>query len=113
MATVTIGVSSTEDTKTRMLRAFGGESQGAFIGFATPELLWKVITPKRWEVLKAATGAGPIAIREVARRVGRDVKTVHGDIQALLKAGVLDRAEDGRILFPYDEIHVDFVLRAA
>jgi len=31
----------------------------------------------------------------------------------LLKAGVLDRAEDSRIEFPYDEIHVDFVLRAA
>jgi predicted transcriptional regulator len=41
------------------------------------------------------TGAGPIAIREVARRVHRDVKSVHGDIQALLKAGVLER---GRIV---------------
>jgi predicted transcriptional regulator len=59
------------------------------------------------------TGAGPLSIREVARRVGRDVKSVHGDVHALLKAGVLDHAADGRILFPYDEIHVDFVLRAA
>jgi predicted transcriptional regulator len=96
-----------------MLQAFQGKKQGAFISFATAELLWKVITPKRWEVLRAMTGAGPIAIREVARGVGRDVKSVHGDVQALLKAGVLDRAEDGGIVFPYDEIHVDFVLRAA
>lgn len=59
------------------------------------------------------TGAGPLSIRAVARQVGPDVKSVHGDVQALLKAGVLDHAEDGRILFPYDEIHVDFVLRAA
>ena len=59
------------------------------------------------------TGSGPLAIREVARRVGRDVKTVHGDVSALLKAGVLDRSEDGGIVFPYDELHVDFVLRAA
>jgi len=96
-----------------MLRAFQGKEQGAFISFATAELLWKVITPKRWEVLRAMTGAGPVAIREVARRVERDVKSVHGDIQALLRAGVLDRAADGRIVFPYDEIHVDFVLSAA
>jgi predicted transcriptional regulator len=96
-----------------MLGAFKGEEQGAFISFASAELLWKVITPKRWGVLRAMTGAGPLAIREVARRVDRDVKSVHGDIQALLKAGVLDRVDDGRILFPYDEIHVDFVLRAA
>ena len=113
MASVRIGVSSAEDTRARMVGASKGEEQGAFISFVSAELLWKVITPKRWGVLRAMTGAGPLAIREVARRVGRDVKSVHGDIQALLKAGVLDRADDGRILFPYDEIHVDFVVRAA
>jgi predicted transcriptional regulator len=113
VSAVTIGISSGDETKQRALRAFRGEAQGAFISFATPELLWKTITPKRWEVLRAMTGAGPIAIREVARRVGRDVKSVYGDIQALLLAGVLDRSDDGRVMFPYDEVHVDFVLRAA
>jgi predicted transcriptional regulator len=113
MNRVRIGISSLDETKARMRRAFQGDDQGAFISFATVELLWKVITPKRWEILRAMTGTGPLSIREVARRVGRDVKSVHGDVQALLKAGVLDHAEDGRILFPYDEIHVDFVLSAA
>jgi predicted transcriptional regulator len=113
MNRVRIGISSLDETKARMRRAFQGDDQGAFISFASVELLWKVITPKRWELLRAMTGTGPLAIREVARRVGRDVKTVHGDVQALLKAGVLDHSEDGRILFPYDEIHVDFVLSAA
>jgi len=113
MAAVTLGVATLEASKTRIARAFDGRAQGAFISFATVELLWKVITPKRWELLRAMTGAGPMAIREVARRVGRDVKSVHGDVSALLKAGVLDRTEDGRVVFPYDEIHVDFVLRAA
>lgn len=113
MAAVTIGISDLEDTKARAAAAFRGREQGAFISFATVELLWKVITPKRWELLRAMTGAGPLAIRELARRLGRDVKSVHGDVSALLKAGVIDRTGDGRIEFPYDEIHVDFVLRAA
>ncbi len=113
MAGVTIGISGLEDTKDRMRRAFAGQEQGAFISFETVELLWKVITPKRWDLLRAMAGAGPLAIRELARRVGRDVKSVHGDVSALLKAGVIDRTEDGRVEFPYDEIHVDFVLRAA
>ena len=113
MNTVTIGVSSLEAAKGRMRRAFRGEKQGAFIGFASLELLWKVLTPKRWEIVRVLTGAGPLAIRAVARRVERDVKSVHGDVQALLKAGVLERAADGRVVFPYDEIHVDFVVRAA
>jgi hypothetical protein len=35
MTTGTISISSAEDTKARMLGAFRGEEQGAFIGFAT------------------------------------------------------------------------------
>jgi predicted transcriptional regulator len=113
MTSVTIGVSSIGATKARMRRAFRGEKQGAFIGFGSLEILWKVLTPKRWEIVRTMAGAGPLTIREVSRRVKRDVKSVHGDVQALLKAGVIDHAEDGRIVFPYDEIHVDFVVRAA
>jgi predicted transcriptional regulator len=75
--------------------------------------LAQLVAPKRWEVLRVMTGEGPLAIREVARRVKRDVKSVHGDVHALLKAGVVDRTKEGRIRFPYDEIHVDFVLRFA
>ena len=111
MNSVTIGVSSIDEAKHRTLRAFAGEELGARISFPSVELMWKVLTPKRWAVLKTMTGAGPLAIQEVARRVGRDVKSVHGDIQALLKAGVLDRAGDGQPEFPYDAIRVDFMLR--
>ncbi len=106
---MTIGIAELDDTKSRMRHAFEGREQGAFISFATVELLWKVVTPKRWGILRAMTGAGPLAIREISRRVGRDVKSVHGDVSALLKAGVIERIEDGRIVFPYDEIHVDFL----
>ena len=113
MNAVTIGISSVEETKQRMLHAFDGAAQGAFIGFPTIEHLWKVLTAKRWEILRAMTGAGPVSIRGIARRVGRDVKTVHGDVHALPKAGVADRAEGGRVVFPYDAVHVDFVLHPA
>ena len=76
-------------------------------------MLFKVLTSKRWELLKALTGAGPVTIREAARRVGRDVKAVHGDVHALLNVGILSRTEDGRIVFPFDAVHVDFKLKAA
>lgn len=85
----------------------------ARISFATPELLWRVLTEKRWELLKVLCGAGPVSIREAARRVGRDVKAVHGDVTALFNAGVLDRTEDGRIVFPYQAVKVEFLLQAA
>lgn len=113
MKMVTLGVASTADAKARLARAFEGERQGAFISFETPELLWKVLTEKRWEILRAMAGEGAMSIREAARRVGRDVKAVYGDVRALLSAGVLDRDEEGRIFFPYDAVRVDFTLEAA
>ena len=42
MKTVTLGVSSIEDTKRQMAAAFRGEQQGEFISFASIGLLWKV-----------------------------------------------------------------------
>ncbi len=70
MRTVTLVVSSREKTKRRFLQAFEGESQGAFISFESPSLLFKVLTAKRWDLVKVMTSAGPISIREVAGAMG-------------------------------------------
>jgi predicted transcriptional regulator len=113
MRTVTLEVSSREKLNRRFLRAFEGEPQGAFISFDSPEILFKVISGKRWDLLKVMTGAGPMTIREAARRMNRDVKAVHGDVQALLKAGILQKTDQGLIVFPFDAVHVDFLLKAA
>jgi predicted transcriptional regulator len=115
MSTVVLEVRSLTETledATRVMRSGRGE-RDARISFATPELLWKVLTAKRWGLLKALCGAGAISIREAARRVQRDVKAVHGDVTALLEAGILNRTEKGGIEFPYDTVKVEFLLRAA
>jgi predicted transcriptional regulator len=113
MKTVTLQVATRDEVARRARNAFKGKKQGSYISFATPELLFRLMTAKRWELIRALTGAGPVAIREAARRVSRDVKAVHGDVQALLKAGVLRKTEDGLIVFPFDAIRVDVMLRAA
>ena len=113
MNVVTLSVASRADVTRRAMAAFKGKHQGAHISFASVELLWQTLTKKRWELLKAMTGQGAMTIRELARRVGRDVKAVHGDVHALLNAGVLDRVEHGRIVFPYDAVRVDFMLHKA
>lgn len=61
-----------------------------------------MLTAKRWELLKAITAQGQLTIREVARQVGRDAKAVHGDVHALIDAGLLDKTEKNRIVFPFD-----------
>jgi predicted transcriptional regulator len=113
MKTVTLQVAGLEDVKRRACDAFKGKKQGSRISFATPELLFRLLTAKRWEIVRALTGVGAVTIRETARRVKRDVKAVHGDVQALLTAGVLQKTSDGLIIFPFDAIRVDVMLRAA
>ena len=113
MSTVTIGISDRDQSNARFLEAFNGKSQGNFIGFETPSLLFKTMTVKRWEILKILTGKDPVSIREAARLIGRDVKAVHGDISALLNMGILERTDDNKINFQFDSVHVDFVLSNA
>jgi len=114
MKTVILPVRTLADTLADTAQAMQRhlEEQETQISFATPELLWQVLTAKRWELLKTLCGAGPVSIREAARRVGRDVKAVHGDVTSLLNAGLLDRREDGRIEFPYEAIKVESLLHA-
>lgn len=115
MNTVVLEVRSLAETLADASRAMktGRAEREAHIGFATPELLWQVLTAKRWELLKVMCGAGPMSIREAARRVGRDVKAVHGDVRALLDAGVLSCSADGGVEFPFDAVKVEFLLQAA
>jgi predicted transcriptional regulator len=113
MKTVTLQVAKLDEVKRRTHEAFNGKKQGSRISFATPELLFRLLTAKRWQLIRALTGAGPLTIREAARRVSRDVKAVHGDIHALLNAGVLQKTANGLVVFPYDAIRVDMMLRAA
>ena len=115
MKTVTLDVRAPADTMADFTEAWktGKAQKSARISFATPELLWQVLTSRRWELLKVLCGAGPVSIREAARRVSRDVKAVHGDVTALISAGVLNRADGGGIEFPYGAVKVEFLLLAA
>ena len=115
MKTVTLDVRSPQAVMADFSLAWkaGKAQKSARISFATPEWLWQVLTAKRWELLKALCGVGPVSIREAARRVGRDVKAVHGDVTALLSAGVLCRAAGGGVEFPFEAVKVEFLLQAA
>jgi predicted transcriptional regulator len=113
MTTVTIGVSSLDEAMQRAAAAFQGKPQGERISFASVELLWKTLTPRRWELIRAMAGQGPMSLRAAARLTGHDVKTIHGDVHALLQAGILEKTDAGQIVFPYDAAHVEFTITKA
>lgn len=115
MKTVILEVRTPKDAMAGFAEVWntGKAQKFARISFASPELLWQVLTAKRRAILKALCGVGPVSIREAARRVGRDVKGVHGDVVALLDAGLLTKTAQGAIEFPYEAVKVEFLLQAA
>lgn len=112
METVTLGVASREAINNRFVNAFEGAAQRLRITFDSAELLFQVVTQRRWNFVSSMTGAGPVSISEIARRVRREIKTVDRDVRVLLNAGILSPTADGLIVFPYAAVHVDFVLTA-
>lgn len=111
---LTIGVSSIEETKQRMKVAFQGKQDATpRYSFPSRERLLGMLNPNRWGLIEALTGSGPLGVRELARRVKRDVKGVHTDAQALVLCGLVNKTADGKLHFPYDAVHVDFELKAA
>jgi predicted transcriptional regulator len=113
MKTVTIGISSRAEMTARAKAGFRGEKQGERISFPSFDLMHRTLTPNRLAALSMMMGAGPMAVRELARRLKRDIKSVHGDVQALLTAGVIDHTPDGQIIFPYDAAHIRYEITPA
>ena len=73
MKTVILEVRAPNDAMGNFAHAWkiGKAEKTARISFATPELLWKVLTAKSWELLKALCGAGAINPRSSPPRGAR------------------------------------------
>jgi len=111
--TVTIEIAALEHSLKRFAKAWRtGRAGGEFISFESPEVLFRRITPKRWTLLTALQAAGPQSIRELARRIQRDVKNVHGDVTALIEIGLIEQTGD-TVRVPFDEIRATFTLTRA
>lgn len=80
--------------------------------FESYESMHRILAPARLAIVKALAGQGSLSIREVARRVGRDVQAVHRDVTTLINAGVIDRTAAG-VEFPYDRLHFEYDVSVA
>ena len=112
MRALILAVSSRGETNRRFLQAFEGKPQGNLLTFESPSLLFTLLTAERWELLKMMIGAGAITVREAAKRLEKDIRVVQDDVDALLQAGILRKMSD-EVEFPFDAVHVDFMLKAA
>ena len=112
MHTLIIGNQPVAERRADIVRAWktGKPETAARLDFESLEGAWKLLNAKRWGILRAMAGQGPLAIREVARRVGRDVRAVHSDVRSLHLSGVIDKTPEGQIILPYAVVRLDFTL---
>ncbi|MDP9573872.1 UNVERIFIED_ORG: putative transcriptional regulator [Agrobacterium larrymoorei] len=117
----TLTITTNPDWKTA-LRAAGkravtglrtGEYQGETLNFETPGAFFSRLTERRWELLDALLGSGTVGVRELARRLGRDVKRVHEDASTLVELGLIEKDERGALNCPFENIHVDMMMASS
>lgn len=89
-----------------------GRSQGDTLAFESPAALFRILTPKRWELIERLQRLGPSSIRGLARELERDVKRVHEDVGVLIDCGLVSPTEDKQICVPYDVIRAEFDVSA-
>jgi predicted transcriptional regulator len=88
--------------------------QGETLNFETPAAFFGRLTERRWAIVHALQqDGGIVGVRELARRLGRDVKRVHEDAAELVTLGLIERTESGALRCPFSDIHVDMHIAAA
>ena len=86
-----------------------GESVDPYfgVGFASVGALFAVFTPRRWELIASLREGGAMSVAELARRLKRDYKNVHTDVEKLMAWQAIARTEKNLIIAPFAEIIVD------
>ncbi|MDD5057617.1 MAG: MarR family transcriptional regulator [Sideroxydans sp.] len=83
------------------------------VGFSDIGQLLAVFTPRRWDLLAALREDGPMTIAALARRLKRDYKNVHNDVEKLAEWQAVEKDEQNRVVAPFSEIVMDVRLPMA
>ena len=114
MKKVELHVGSLEEMGARFVRAWhrlesGERVRETHVPFPDLESLLGALTPRRLELLRDLHREPAPSVRALARRLGRDYKRVHEDVETLSHAGLL-RRDDGQVIAPYAAIRAELRL---
>ncbi len=82
------------------------------LAFNDAATMLSILTAKRLELLTFLRSFGPSTIKELSRQLGRNYSNIHGDVQLLLRLGLLDKTDDELIYVPFDELNICLPLAA-
>src|SRR6188508_1650672 len=97
---ITVGGTMEDEASRRLVdawhRAERGESfQERHLAFESWDVLSRVLTAKRMELLRYVRRHKVTSVRALAKALGRDYSNVHADVQALMTAGLIDLSDGG------------------
>lgn len=93
-------------------RATARSYQGEMLNFETAGSFFGKLTERRWVLVHALQGQGAMSVRELARRVSRDVRRVHDDVEVLTDLGLFERTDSAGVICPFEAVHIDMRLTA-
>ncbi len=73
----------------------GEKVHEAHVTFADWEAMVRTLSPKRLALLRHVHAHPARSVRALAAALGRDYRRVHGDVEALEQAGLLERDAEG------------------
>ena len=105
---ITVGGTMEDEASRRFADAWhraerGEVFQERHLAFESWDVLSRVLTAKRMELLRYVRRHKVTSVRALAKALGRDYSNVHADVQALTSAGLLDPS-DGGVRVDYDAI---------
>lgn len=109
------GEAHRQDPLDRPARWEAGEEAPHVINFRAPSDLRALLTDRRVALLRSIMTERPDSIRQLAERLDRDVKTVHGDLQVLAEYDIVHFEQAGRAkrpFVPYDSIEISLEISA-
>lgn len=119
---VTVGTLDDVESRSReaMAQALSGdhpdEDAPRRLTFEDTNELARVFSPRSIDLLRALVREEPDSMREAARLVDRDIKSVSRNLEKLAEYDVVEFVEEGRSkrpVVPYDDIRIDLGLDAS
>ncbi len=111
---ITVGGAMEDEASRRFVDAWHRAARGEtfrefYLAFESWDALARVLTRKRMELLRYVHRHEVNSVRALAKALGRDYSNVHGDVQALSSAGLLDTTHGG-LRADYDAIETKIAI---
>jgi predicted transcriptional regulator len=90
-----------------------GISPNFRLSFESAKSLFTELTPARLDLLDALSQIAPCSVYALAKHADRNYSNVHTDVARLEELGLIDRAEDGLIIVPFDSVEIRMSLAQA